>query len=252
MKRTFAAFIATLCICAYLPAQEPELLLDNPPEITEDLDVIDFTGDGQAAAEGIHGEKTKWLSGVTAGYFHSAADWVQISGGLESGCRENLRSRPGFTVGFAASLPFGQVWSFDTGLNVSMWGFGYSSPGVDMRCERYMAEIPLLITFFESDAYVPVVLQAGLLTGVLIGGDIKISGDAGYGEWPGRKAWDSFSKLSLGLVLGIGYWNFTFQFIQNFTGIWNTDMTYAWEQFTGNTLTQQRSRAYSITYTYWF
>ena len=121
-----------------------------------------------------------------------------------------------------------------------------------MKTERYMVEIPVLITFFESDAYIPVFLQAVVLTGILAGGRINVTADADYGEWTPRRAGDSFNRVSFGLILGIGYGHFTFQFIQNFTDTWNRGMLHTWENFTGDTVTRQTSRAYSLTYTYWF
>ena len=72
------------------------------------------------------------------------------------------------------------------------------------------------------------------------------------GEWTPRRAGDSFNRVSFGLILGIGYGHFTFQFIQNFTDTWNRGMLHTWENFTGDTVTRQTSRAYSLTYTYWF
>ena len=64
-----------------------------------------------------------------------------------------------------------------------------------------MVEIPVLITFFESDAYIPVFLQAGVLTGILAGGRINVTADADYGEWTPRRAGDSFNRVSFGLIL---------------------------------------------------
>ena len=93
-----------------------------------------------------------------------------------------------------------RVWSFDTGVNFSWWGFGYRDSGIRMKTERYMVEIPVLITFFESDAYIPVFLQAGVLTGILAGGRINVTADADYGEWTPRRAGDSFNRVSASAV----------------------------------------------------
>ena len=81
---------------------------------------------------------------------------------------------------------------------------------------------------------------------------INVTADVDYEEWTPRRAGDSFNRVSFGLILGIGYGHFTFQFIQNFTDTWNRGMLHTWENFTGDTVTRQTSRAYSLTYTYWF
>ena len=251
MKRSIAVLAATVLACTGLKAQDPELVLEAfPPE--ELVPETPPTANGTENPAPADPKGRRGTFGVTAGYFHSAADWLVITGGLERNGRDYTRSHPGATAGFVASYPFGGVWSFDTGVNFSWWGFGYRNAGVSMRTERYVIEVPVLVTFFESDAYIPVFVQAGVLTGILVGGSVGISGDAGYGQWTPRRAGDSFNRLSFGLVVGIGYGHFTFQFIQNLTDTWNRGMARAWETFTGETLTQQTARAYSLTYTYWF
>ena len=114
-----------------------------------------------------------------------------------------------------------------------------------------MLEIPVTLTFFERDAYFPIFLQAGILTGVCTGGSQKVTT---YNDkiWDAPAAGTFFSRISCGFVFGIGYDHFTVQFINNFTGIWSRNMTYQWESFTENTLDVQTPRALCLTYTYWF
>ena len=257
MKRTLAAIAALLLACPGAKTQEPELILEELPEAEPPAAVsVPLPADSAEPATlpppPPENGGSRWQFGITAGDFHSAADWLVITDGSEHNGRDYIRSHPGATAGFVASYPFGEVWSFDTGVNFSWWGFGYRDSGIRMKTERYMVEIPVLITFFESDAYIPVFLQAGVLTGILAGGRINVTADADYGEWTPRRAGDSFNRVSFGLILGIGYGHFTFQFIQNFTDTWNRGMLHTWENFTGDTVTRQTSRAYSLTYTYWF
>lgn len=197
------------------------------------------------------GKNSKWQFGVTAGYFHSATDWIVTGAGGDYSAKDHLRSHPGFTVGFAASYPFAEVWSLDAGINLSMWGFGYKSSGISAHSDRYAFEVPVLITFFERDAYIPVFLQAGLLGGFTVGGVNKITISSGEAA-ERRVVKDAFNRFSFGLVIGIGYGHFTFQFINNLTNVWNRAMAQRWEQLTGQTVDSQTPRAYSLTYTYWF
>lgn len=255
MKRTLTVIALLWTACTGGRAQEPELHLERLPAAvptpTETAAPDDASTDTPVRQRKPKREH-RWQFGINAGYLHSTADWLVVAGGVEHNDRDRIRSHPGLTAGFSASCPFGEVWTFDTGVNFSWWGAGYRSSSVSMRTERYTVDIPVLLTFFERDAYIPVFLQAGLLTGIVAGGTIRVNGSNEAGEWTPRRAGDSFNRLSLGLVLGIGYGHFTFQFIQNFTGTWNRDMLHAWEAFTGNTLSRQRARGYSLTYTHWF
>lgn len=228
-----------------LQAQEPELTLLPLPAQTQ------ASSSDEEEADGYAGKNPKWQFGITAGYFHSTTAWIVTGAGVEYSAKDHLRSHPGFTAGFAASYPFAEVWSLDTGINLSMWGFGYKSGGISVRSDRYAFEVPLLITFFEKEAYIPVFLQAGLLGGFTAGGVNNVALSSGEtAERPALKS--AFNRFSFGLVIGIGYGHFTFQFINNLTNVWNRDMSQRWEELTGQTVDSQTSRAYSLTYTYWF
>lgn len=248
MKLHLPAFTALLLLSASLKAQEPAIVLEQlPPQSTA-------SAHQQAAKEDAPESlrERKWRFGATAGYFHSTVDWVATGTDIGYAAKDHVRSHPGFTAGFAASYPFGEVWSFDTGLNLSMWGFGYKESGLSLRSDRYVLEIPVMITFFESAAYIPVFIQAGVLGGVTLGGVNKITVPHSADPWNSPAARDSFTKFSFGIVVGIGYGHFTFQFINNFTSVWSRSMARSWEEYTRQTIAIQTPRAYSLTYTYWF
>ncbi len=233
-------------LCAALPAaaQAPELTLDQ-------LDVIGPDRQQEPEmppAAPKERPASPWRWGITAGYQHSTTNWLIVGGDMTINMRDQVRSHPGFTVGFNASLPFGQVWSFDTGANVSMWGFGYDGAGTSITCTQYVLAVPVMITFFESNARIPVFLQAGLQAGITLFGTQRL--EAAWAD--GIDGRSPFSTASCGLVLGIGYAGFTFQFLQNFTNGWSRGFLHTWEQQTGQTITQQLQRAYCLTYTYWF
>lgn len=240
-----ALFAIALSAAPLVDAQEPSIVLDQLPEGRQ-------TTLPQQAETEESGKECKWRFGATAGYFHSTVDWVATSTDIAYSARDHIRSHAGFTAGFAASYPFAELWSFDTGANLSMWGFGYRSSDLSFRADRYMLEIPVMITFFESAAYIPVFIQAGILGGFTLGGVHKVVASPAGDPWNTPSARDSFNKFSFGIVVGIGYGHFTFQFIKNFTNSWSRTMVGSWEEYTGQTITHQTQRAYSLTYTYWF
>lgn len=187
---------------------------------------------------------------MTAGYLHSSDNWVIISGGYPYNANGNMRSHAGFTIGFSASYPFGNIWSFDTGANLSLWGSYYRDSQVSLHSDRYMLEIPLMITLFERDAILPIFIQAGLLPGILLGGRLKASG--GDVAWPNIKAGNAFNRLSLSAVFGIGYGHFSFQYIRGLTNRWSRNIGSVMESHAGFTINRQASHAYVVTYTFWF
>lgn len=243
--RLTAVALLWLCALPSAAAQEPALNLELDP-LTQPVPQPAPQPDEQPRPK--ERKPSPWRLGITAGYQHSTTNWLLAVDGMEINMRDQVRSHPGFTVGINASLPFGQVWSFDTGANFSMWGFGYSGAGTTLTSTQYALAVPLLITFFESNARIPVFLQAGLQAGIILFGTQRI--EASWSD--PHKGRSPFSLASCGVVLGIGFANFTFQFIQNFTDGWNRDMRHTWEQQTGQTLVNQLQRAYCLTYTYWF
>lgn len=160
MKRTLAAIAALLLACPGAKTQEPELILEELPEAEPPAAVsVPLPADSAEPATlpppSPENGGSRWQFGIAAGYFHSAADWLVITDGIEHNGRDYIRSHPGATAGFVASYPFGEVWSFDTGVNFSWWGFGYRDSGIRMKTERYMVEIPVLITFSKATPTFP-------------------------------------------------------------------------------------------------
>lgn len=254
MPRYLIPLLILLLAGSLCPAatQEPELRLDPFSEAAPRTEEPQQPQEPQASQEPRPAQPerqaTPWRWGITAGYQHTSVNWLIAAADFSINMHDQVRSHPGFTVGFNASLPFGAVWSFDTGANLSMWGFGYSGAGVTLNATQYALSVPLLITFFESNARIPVFLQAGIQAGLTLFGTQRL--DAAWADSLDRRS--PFSAASCGVVLGIGYAGFTFQFIQNFTNAWSSPFRSLWEQQTGQTLVNQLQRAYCLTYTYWF
>lgn len=241
MKRLLFA-IATVWLCIHAAAQPPhnEIVLTPLPEsnIENNVPSAGDTALTEHYSLEVH-------QGITAGYLHSTARFITQNG------RQRVQGHPGFTIGWNISIPFADVWSFDTGLMFSMWGFRYETTDLKINDNRYVFEIPTTLTFFESDAYFPIFLQAGIVTGVCAGGKQHITSTADT-PWTPPAANSAFPRLSVGLVFGIGYDHFAVQFIHNFTNLWSRDMAYSWESYTQNTIDIQTLRALTFTYTYWF
>lgn len=254
MKKQATLLALLLLLCVRLAAQVPELKLDPfgqeqpaPPILNE---LPPPTSEPVKVKPKVRKE-SKWQFGVTAGYHHSSNDWLVKNEGTEYNLKKYVTGSPGFTAGFVASLPLNNLWSFDTGANLSMWGFQYKGPGVSTKFSRYMLEIPTYFTMFEPDAYVPVFLQMGFLTGIYLGGHYSMETDWATNGLQGKRAIDSFSKLSFGILVGIGYGPVTIQFVQNVTDPWSRGLINEWESQTGDTLSSHSSWAISVTYTYW-
>lgn len=254
MKKHITLFGLLMLLSVRLVAQTPELKLDPFREVEPTpLSLNDSPPSTEKATKTkIKVKKeSKWQLGITAGYLHSSNDWVVKNEGTVYNLKENVSSSPGFTAGLAASLPLNSLWSFDTGVNLSMWGFGYKEPGASMKFSRYMLEIPTFFTMFEPDAYIPIFLQMGLLTSIYLGGHYSLDTDWVNNDWQNKRARDSFSKLSFGILVGIGYGPVTLQFIQNVTDPWSRGLFNEWESQTGDTFSNHSSWAISLTYTYW-
>ena len=228
-------------ISVYSQLPDTEIILTPLPD-TEDIVMPDPLQE-YAVVERI---KPVFNHGIAAGYLGSAATFITQNG------KQNIRTHSGFTIGWSVSMPFADVWSFDTGAMFSLWGFRYETSAMKINDNRFMIEIPATLTFFERDAYFPIFLQAGILAGICTGGNQKITVYDNDKSWHSPDTGTLFPKISFGLIFAIGYSNFTVQFINNFTGIWSREMSYQWETFTGNTIDRQTPRAVSLIYTYWF
>lgn len=231
--------LAMSCMCGYSQQSDTELILTPLPD-TDNSTLYDLMQDLPQR------NKLQLNHGITAGYLVSGANFITQNG------KQKIRNHSGFTAGWNVSIPFSDVWSFDTGAMISLWGFRYETSGVNISNNRYMIEIPATLTFFESDAYFPIFLQAGILAGVCAGGNQKVTVYDSEKTWHSPDSGALFPKISVGLIFGIGYSNFTVQFINNFTGTWSREMSYEWETFTDNTIDRQTPRAINLIYTYWF
>lgn len=267
MKRFYLTFVCLLAVVV-ASAQSPIAgrgTGDMPPLSLDPLPAEPIAAqDGDAAvgsavsdAEGSRGGIRRFLSGwqigCQAGYINSETDWLVVhSDGTREDMFKRVSPRHGFTAGMTASLPFAEVWSLDTGISVSLTGFEYDDGSVSVSFSRYALMVPLMVTFFESNAYIPVFVQAGIMGGVSLGGrnDISASGDSLPGD--GLTWWRSAAKLSFGFVFGIGYRGLAVHVMRTVTPSWSRAMRDEWERVTGDSLSSQMSTAFSITYTYWF
>lgn len=237
-------------------AQPPELTLeqfpDQPAPTKEKIEMSEFDTPEATPARSEKSRKPhKWNFGITAGYRHSGNNWLVDASGILYNYKENTRTSPGFTVGGTASLKIDEVLSFDTGLNLALWGFGYQTSDILMKFSRYVLEVPTMITFFEPDAIVPVFIQLGCITGLTLGGPRSIDStrsDDGWGNPPA----DIFSKITFGLTGVIGYGPVSVQYIHNVTGSMSKSFKRFWEENTGGVFSGSNAWSVTLAYTYWF
>lgn len=254
----FILFIITLSASIRSAAQEPEIILDSfrdeKATVTSNKETVtpDIISNGEQIQPVKTGKSTKWHFGITAGYTHSGNEWMITASGALYNYSEHTLTSPGFTVGGMASLPIDQVFSFDTGLNISSWGSGFDISGVSTKFNRYMLEVPTLITFFEPDALVPVFVQLGFVTGIYLGGTHTLSSSWQNDVWNNRKSRDMFSKITFGIAVGLGYGPVSFQFTQNVTGSMSNRFRRAWEENTGGTIDSHNAWSVTLAYSYWF
>lgn len=198
------------------------------------------------------GEKPlRWHFGVTAGYRHSGNNWLTSVSGIYYNYDDRTRTSPGFAAGGVVSYKIDDVLSFDTGLNVAMWGFGYDTSDLSTRFTRYALEIPTQITFFEPDAIVPIFVQLGCVTGLNLGGSRSITTtrqDSGIENPPSRV----FSIITFGLSAAIGYGPVSVQYTHNVTGSMSNLFRRYWDYSTDSTLERHNAWGVTIAYTYWF
>ena len=96
MKRTLAAIAALLLACPGAKTQEPELILEELPEA--EPPAADSAEPATLPSPPPENGGSRWQFGITAGYFHSAADWLVITDGIEHNGRDYIRSHPGATA----------------------------------------------------------------------------------------------------------------------------------------------------------
>lgn len=246
--RHLLLYLTFILFFVNLSAQEPELKLDNFQEVETYAPVPSADNNTHKVRK-----SAKWHFGITAGYQQSGIEWLKSSGSMDYNMDINTSSKPGFTIGGAASFPLDDVLSFDCGINLSLWQFGYNANTTKLSASRYVLEIPAMITFFEPDAIVPIFIQLGITGGFCLGGAAKISGEQ-WDEDPIATIPASyiFSKATFGLVIGAGYGPITLRYIQNVTGTMSNRFCRSWYTNTGSTLKSHDSWALNLTYTYWF
>lgn len=236
ITKCIAAFAALLFAATPSFGQVPDLELTPLPEVDRSVQKQEIQ---QPAFT------PRWIFGVKVSYRQTYASWTINSSYDGHGC--NMSSYPGFAIGFATSYPLGNFLSFDTGADFTSWGFSYIDSNVTMTNLRYMLEVPLTVTLHTP---VGIQFQAGAIVDVLLTGQMDVSGNTG---WPYQTfSREPFNPLSVGLTCGIGFYNFSLQFIYNLSNAIDRNARYAWEQYSGMSIFKQKSYALSLNYTLWF
>lgn len=237
ITKCIAAFAAIL-LFAVTPSfgQVPDLELTPLPEVNGSVQKQEIK---QPAFT------PRWIFGIKISYRQTYASWKINSSYDGHGC--SMSSYPGFAIGVATSYPFSNLLSFDTGADFTSWGFSYIDSNVTMTNIRYMLEVPLTVTLHTT---VGIQFQAGAIVDVLLTGQMDVSGNTG---WPYQTfSREPFNPLSVGLTCGIGFYNFSLQFIYNLSNAIDRNARYVWEQYSGMSIFKQKSYALSLNYTLWF
>ena len=235
----------------------PPLILDIPDE------TIALPGKGELPVpekqlqdiedKRIKTERPKNLFwGLNAGYIYSYNNWVsRDSYGAEANMRDIIYGRHGFTVGLSASRVIDQVFSFDFGISISRMGFRYEpNPSMVIDVANYSMEFPAIITFCERDA-TRWFAQVGFLFGVTLGGYHNIN-NSQLENWNNDTSYNLLSKVTVGIICGIGYGPVALQYYANLTPTLSTRFINDWERASGLINVSEGARGVRVSYTYWF